>query len=239
MTFMSGGRIATVSSERLRYLVANCDSRADVLRELGLRAAGGNFAALRRRLLAESIDTSHFDLKKIHRASLLGKTRKPALEDVLVRDSTYRRSSLKRRLLSEGIITERCAKCGLGPKWQGMPLVLVLDHVNGVSNDNRLSNLRLLCPNCNSQTKTFAGRNRVRRTRKCADCGEAISRRSVRCRVCANTRRRGKYAIQWPDIEELQERLTRKSFCQVARELGVSDNAIRKHLRRAAQYSGE
>jgi 5-methylcytosine-specific restriction endonuclease McrA len=49
--------------------------------------------------------------------------------------------------------------CGQQPMWNGKQLVLILDHINGINNDNRLENLRLLCPNCNSQTPTFAGRN--------------------------------------------------------------------------------
>jgi 5-methylcytosine-specific restriction endonuclease McrA len=44
--------------------------------------------------------------------------------------------------------------------WNGIPLVLVLDHINGKNNDNRQNNLRLLCPNCNSQQSTFAGKNK-------------------------------------------------------------------------------
>jgi hypothetical protein len=70
---------------------------------------------------------------------------------------------LKRRLLRERLLINRCVECGLEPIWQGKPLVLVLDHVNGDSSDYRLDNLRLLCPNCNSQQDTFAGRNNRRR----------------------------------------------------------------------------
>ena len=52
-----------------------------------------------------------------------------------------------------------CGICGLGPEWNGMVLVLQIDHINGDSTDSRLENLRFLCPNCHSQTETFAGRN--------------------------------------------------------------------------------
>ena len=59
-----------------------------------------------------------------------------------------------------------CACCGNAGRWQGQPLTLQLDHVNGRYNDNRLENLRWLCPNCHSQTETFAGRGKVRRVRE-------------------------------------------------------------------------
>ena len=81
------------------------------------------------------------------------------LEDVLVENSEYQQSHLKRRLLASGILKNECATCGQGPEWMGRPLVMVLDHVNGIPNDNRIDNLRLLCPNCNSQTATYCAKN--------------------------------------------------------------------------------
>lgn len=79
--------------------------------------------------------------------------------DDLLRAGTYRgRYHLKARLIREGLKTERCECCGL-VDWQGEPITLALHHVNGIRDDNRLANLQLLCPNCHSQTDTFAGRN--------------------------------------------------------------------------------
>jgi len=86
---------------------------------------------------------------------------KQALEDILVENSTYlNRTALKSRLIKEEILEYKCALCGNIGEWQGQPLSLQLDHINGINNDNRLENLRLLCPNCHSQTKTFSGRNK-------------------------------------------------------------------------------
>jgi hypothetical protein len=89
--------------------------------------------------------------------------RPSAPSEILVERSTYAwTSTLKRRLLKEGVLVNRCSRCGLGPEWQGEPLTMILDHRNGDNRDNRLGNLRLLCPNCNSQQPTFAGKNRGR-----------------------------------------------------------------------------
>jgi hypothetical protein len=82
------------------------------------------------------------------------------LKAYLVRGSRAGRANVKRRLLEEGLLPNKCVLCGQGPRHRGRPLVLVLDHVNGVNDDYRLCNLRLLCPNCNSQTETFTGGNR-------------------------------------------------------------------------------
>lgn len=68
------------------------------------------------------------------------------------------RHNLKRRLLKEGLLAARCGSCGIH-EWRGQPLSLQLHHINGDRHDNRLENLALLCPNCHSQTNTWAGRN--------------------------------------------------------------------------------
>ena len=88
---------------------------------------------------------------------------KYSLSDVLVKDSTYPRHSLKKRILDEGLIQYICKVCGLGPTWNEKPMTLILDHVNGVRNDNRLENLRFVCSNCDSQLDTYKARNRTRK----------------------------------------------------------------------------
>lgn len=87
------------------------------------------------------------------------RSNKADIEKMFIENSAVGRNAVKRRLLSEGILENKCSECGLDPNWNGKPIVMVLDHINGVNNDNRVENLRLLCPNCNSQTPTFAGRN--------------------------------------------------------------------------------
>lgn len=145
---------------------------------------------------------------------------------------------LKARLIREGVLPNVCAECGLGPQWNGLPLVLVLDHINGVNDDNRLENLRLLCPNCNSQTETFAGRNFKRtawpRTkehsgRECATCCGplSISSRSGLCGACRPRPRK----VERPTRDELLRLVKELGYTGVGRRYGVSDNAVRKWLK--------
>ena len=86
---------------------------------------------------------------------------KYSLDEILVENSTYtNRYRLKIRLIKENKMNYRCAICGNNGEWNGKPLSLQLDHINGVNNDNRIENLRFLCPNCHSQTETFSGKNK-------------------------------------------------------------------------------
>jgi len=84
--------------------------------------------------------------------------RRLALSEVLIEGSQYGRYSLKKRLFKHGMLRNECYTCGMGPVWHGKPISLQLDHINGVNNDHRLDNLRILCPNCHTQTKNYGGK---------------------------------------------------------------------------------
>ena len=83
-------------------------------------------------------------------------------EVVFCENSTYARHSIKARIKAQNLIEYKCACCGIGPEWQQKPMPLILDHINGVNNDNRLENLRFVCSNCDSQLETYKSRNRKR-----------------------------------------------------------------------------
>jgi hypothetical protein len=76
------------------------------------------------------------------------------------------RWSIKRRLLEAGVLHNRCDECGIST-WRGRPLSIQLHHCNGLRNDHRIENLRMLCPNCHSQTPSFAARNKDKNQRPC------------------------------------------------------------------------
>jgi 5-methylcytosine-specific restriction endonuclease McrA len=109
-----------------------------------------------------------------HKARLRGeiKSKPPGmpLEKLLVPNGGSRRN-VKDRLLRSGAIVNRCDHCGLR-EWREKPLSMHLDHINGVRNDHRLENLRMLCPNCHSQTDTYGAKNKRRRSLQ--DQGEFV-----------------------------------------------------------------
>jgi len=151
-------------SNEFRELVASCDTYAEVLRHFGMLHKGGNHNTLKRRIQHEGIDASHLEEGGARRSrEALGRSSKGLRlsdEDVFREGSTYCRYNLKRRILEQGLIPYVCGVCGMGPEWNGKPISLPLDHINGVSDDHRLENLRFLCPNCHAQTETFGRRKR-------------------------------------------------------------------------------
>lgn len=138
-------------------------SIAGVLRKLGLTIAGGNHSTFKKLVVELKLDTSHFtgqgsNCGKNHKGGMIAKK----LEEVMIENSNYSRQALKRRLIKNKLLKNICYECNILPIWRNKPMVLVLDHINGINNDNRLKNLRLLCPNCNSQTDTFCSRNKIK-----------------------------------------------------------------------------
>lgn len=147
-------KVYQVSDDEFRNIIATNYSYSDCLRALGLGTRGGSSTdALKRRIKELNCSTEHFN------RSTSGAYKKYSIDEILVEHSSYVSiSRLKQRLVQEGLLDYKCAICGIST-WNNKPLVLQLDHINGVNDDHRLSNLRFLCPNCHSQTETYAGRN--------------------------------------------------------------------------------
>lgn len=150
-------KVYQVSNEEFQNIVQQANSYSDCLRALGLGTNGGSSTdTLKRRIAELDCDISHFGKKE--------KTQSPqarySLDEILIENSTYANiSRLKERLVREGKLEYKCQNCGI-KEWQSKPLSLHLDHINGKNNDHRIENLRFLCPNCHSQTDTYAGRNK-------------------------------------------------------------------------------
>ena len=223
-----------------RAAVAESLCYAHALRRLGLKPHGGNHRLFRRWVdEVWQIPTDHFDRAAVTRAVL--RTPPKPLAEVLVEHSDYSRATLKRRLYAEGLKQRVCEHCGQGEIWQGKEISLILDHINGINNDNRLSNLRILCPNCAAALETHCGKQnrRVRERRSCELCGQGFYPKYDDHRYCSQdcAQRRPRRSlpeqrkVEWPPYEQLMEELAASNYSAVGRKYGVSDNAVRKWVR--------
>lgn len=232
--------VARYSESAARDAIATSTNWSQALRKLGLRAAGGNHAVLKRWARAWQISTDHFAPyahvgRHFHRECI-------PLEQVLVEGSTYSRGSLKRQLYESGLKSPTCELCGQGEAWRGRRMSLILDHINGVHDDNRLDNLRIVCPNCAATLTTHCSRNLAPRI--CPTCGGEFRRKSARQRFCSQRcwqesdeckalkARAHRRKVERPSYEQLLVDLGELSWVAVGAKYGVSDNAVRKWMRR-------
>ena len=213
-------------------IAANSKTKKEMLEKLGLRAAGSNHKTLNKYLQLYEISISHFDNNFDRIRELSIKNRIPTNE-ILVKNSTYtNRENIKKRLYEKGIKKRECEKCGQGEIWYGEKISLILDHINGIHNDHRIENLRILCPNCNATLPTHCGKNSYKKTIKAifdnCKCGNLKRKKSKVCNVCNSINRR---KVERPSYEKLKILVKRIGYSATGRKYGVSDNAIRKWIK--------
>lgn len=146
----------------LRQAVRSSRSIRQVLKELSLVPAGGNYDHVRRRITQLRLSVSHMTGKGWNKGLFIPREAKP-LHELLQKQSNYQSYKLKRRLFASNLKAPKCEQCGWAKKSVDGRIPLELDHINGVRTDNRLANLRILCPNCHSLQPTHRGLNQQRR----------------------------------------------------------------------------
>ncbi len=142
----------------LTNAVKSSFSYRQVLVKLGLREAGGNYEQIKKYIAEYKLDIGHFKGRGWNIGLRgIGKALIP-LEKILIQGSLFQSYKLKKRLFAAGLKQQYCEKCGWAQRTESGYLPLELDHINGDRHDNRLENLRVLCPNCHSLTKNHRGR---------------------------------------------------------------------------------
>lgn len=236
------GAAPRYSREEAAEAIRQSRSWAEALRRLGYCHTGANSKPLKKRAAMWGISTEHFDPYAASREAL--RREAVPLEEVLVDGSTYSRSSLKRRLFESGLKERRCELCGQGEMWQGRRMGLILDHINGKRDDNRLENLRIVCPNCAATLDTHCGRKGGAPplvARPCERCQTSFEPRYRGQRYCSRycgsrwdrsgRKRPGARKVERPPYDVLLRDIEESGYLAVGRKYGVSDNAIRKWVR--------
>ena len=144
-------KLESVTKDQLQE-IANCsNTNLDILFGLGYKKSGKSLQKLSKLLVELSIDTSHFNN---HNSK-----GKKHTELFLVYGSSLDNQTIKKRIIKENLIPYVCRDCGIADHYNGKPIVLQLEHVDGNPRNNVITNLTFLCPNCHSQTATYGGRN--------------------------------------------------------------------------------
>lgn len=153
-------KIYACSDEQFVSLIKNSTNISEVLFKFGYSVKGNSwgFSQVRRRMDDLGLDMSLFKGKSA--ISKLNKIHSLSEKDLFKENCKHNRNNLRRYIIKNNTIPYKCAICGI-TEWNGKTLSLELDHINGINNDNRLENLRFLCPNCHSQTTTYGSRNQL------------------------------------------------------------------------------
>lgn len=227
-----------IETERLQKIVDCNSSITGVARDLGLGVRDFYIKKIQQAIIDRNIST---ELMKNNRTLRTPRNN----HDIFVENSTVSRSTLRDRVIKDELVEYRCKECGNLGVHNNKPLTLQLDHINGNNTDNRLENLRFLCPSCHSQQDTSFGKRRCEHRRKSiiqknselidrtrCECGNYKLSSSSKCKKCAdacNGLKRMKFDVS---KEELEMLVAEHSMINVGKMFGVSDNAIRKRCQK-------
>lgn len=215
------------SDDELREAVKTSETFIEVYRKLKLK---GNFhRSVLNRMQKLQIYDSHFSIKR----KRTGPQIKISLEEIFSGKRRYGSAYLKERLLRSNLFEYKCSICSI-KDWANKKLTLQLDHIDGNNKNNSFNNLRLLCPNCHSQTPTYCiGKNKRQmlpcNMYHCKICKNKVSVGAVFCKKCAPTTKVNRI---WPPYNDLQKMIEDKGPLSVSRELGVSRHMLYDHIKR-------
>lgn len=195
----------------------------DVLTFFGLKSRGANFKTVKKRIAELNIDDSHF-MKRVESSNFSRSISREEFLRRIERGVQMSRSSVKTFIRKFEIMPYECSECSNTGEWKGKSLSLQLEHRNGIPDDHRMENLCFLCPNCHSQTDTFAGKA-LKKVKRCKMCGAAVPSGKF-CDKCRAAYRAKDSKI--PPKEVLEKLILEKPSSLIAKDFGVSDVAIAK-----------
>lgn len=275
MTSFKSKNVSSLNDpQKLEQIVKESFTYSDVLRKFKLSITGGNQNTLRFYIKKFNISVDHFNSKQF---LLESKYRgKRTYEEIFCINSEASGEVAKNYILKSKLMEYKCKECGNDGSWNGKPITLQLEHINGNNRDHRIENLIFLCPNCHSQTNTYGSKNRKRKDIKSKEHISIIPvierdihnlftklplfnnidevLKEYNLQTHSQTRKKfinllERYndeinvkefrkkliipkKITYPSLEDLIKSIKEKGYSATAREIGCSDNAIRKYLKK-------
>lgn len=227
------------SYDNLCLIVKESINFSDVVRKLNLPTGRGNRKTVKKYIELHNIDISHFKFYSSHN---IGEA--IPINEILVENSTYTHTSnLKKKLYKLNLKSPICEICDQNDIWNGKQISLILDHINGNNRDNRIENLRIVCPNCEATLDTHCSKNlnnkqnnqtvssiikKNKKTYSCK-CGTKISNKSKQCQRCYIIERNSK---EKPPFNQLKTDIEQIGYNATGRKYSVSDNCIRKWIKK-------
>lgn len=228
---MTESIMSNITKEQLQEAVDHAYNLTSVLEYLGYKKPRANmFYNLKKKCDSFNIDYSKLlDEKKNPKARI-----RYSDEQIFVKDSPVSQDTVRKRFIKGKYQEYKCSLCGIN-EWQNKPLTLRLDHIDGDKTNNDLSNLRWVCPNCDSQLPTYCNKGEVNELGEsipkhsyCIDCGKKIWYGATRCVECKGVHSR---KAERPERDILKKLIRTESFKAIGRKYGVEDNTIRKWCR--------
>jgi len=210
--------------ENLKEIVEKSETFKEVILYLGWNINGTNYKKIKKLIKEQNLSIDHF----LNASSFMKKYNLIReflpIDEILIENSTYQnRGSLKKRLVKDNLLEYKCIECNNIGEWIGKKISLILDHINGVNNDNRLENLRFLCPNCNATLETHCGGNVKNKKNK-----KQPKKISSDFHIKKNENLR---KVERPNYDILINEIKEYGYKGTGRKYGVSDNSIRKWVK--------
>lgn len=216
--------IVDISEKELQIMLDENSSYSEILLKIGYKSNSGYLTKLLGEK-AKNLDKTKFNKNRYNK---LKNRLKRESDSLFVENGRYTDRTVVRRRFIE-TIEYKCNVCHLS-SWNNSNISLELDHINGINTDNRLDNLRLLCPNCHSQTTTYSGRNILKeKPIYYCNCGNVKCKTSPQCKKCSS---KSMAKIKWPAIEHMAKLVWEKPTTEISKDLGVSDASIAKFCKK-------
>ena len=214
------------SKEKIIETIKNSKNYLQTLINLKWDTKTYGYKKLKTFIIKNNVDISHYSRKR-NGNSLF---KRYTLNEILIENSTYTNNTrLKERLYNEGLKERNCELCNQTEEWRGKKLSLILDHINGDHQDNRIENLRIVCPNCNATLDTHCGKNVKDRKPKKKKLGYV---KETYIKTHLHNRK-----VERPPYDILLNDITNIGYSATGRKYGVSDNAIRNWIKIYNKYN--